>query len=350
VTSGYPRDLAGYGPVPPDPRWPGAARVAVSVVVNWEEGGERNILHGDDSSEAAVNDVVDAVPRLGARDPRVESMFEYGSRAGVWRLLRLLRERDLPATVFAVGMAVERSPGIVRRMAAEGHEICAHGYRWIDYQALDAETERAHVARAVDAIEQATGRRPRGWYTGRTSENTRRLVVEEGGFRYDSDDYSDDLPFWTAVAGRQHLVIPYTLDVNDMRFVGPAGFATGGEFFDYARDTFDQLYAEGASAPKMMSIGLHCRLAGRPGRARAVGRLLDHIRGHDQVWFARRIDIARHWSREHPPPGPVGQVWPELDSAELDSADPDSADLDGVGLSAGVGLDPLGAAEGAGAP
>ena len=301
----YPRDLAGYGPQPPHPRWPGGARIAVSVVVNWEEGGEANILHGDPASEAASNDVVNAAPRVGIRDLRTESMFEYGSRAGVWRLRRVLADRAIPATVFAVGMAVERSPGVVAALAADGHEICPHGYRWLDYSDVPADTERVHIARTVEAIRAVTGQRPLGWYTGRMSTRTRGLLVEDGGFLYDSDDYSDDLPFWTRVAGTPHLVIPYSLDVNDMRFVGSPGFAHGGQFFWYARDTFDQLYEEGADLPRMMSIGLHCRLSGRPGRARAVARLLDHIGSHEGVWFARRIDIAQHWIKQHP-------VSPEL--------------------------------------
>jgi allantoinase len=303
TSRGYPRDLTGYGPNPPHPRWPGGARIAVSVVVNWEEGGETNVLHGDATSEAASNDVTDARPRPGARDLRTESMFEYGSRAGVWRLRRILAARGIPATVFAVGMAVERSPDVVAALAADGHEICPHGYRWLDYTDVDAGTEREHLTRTVEAIRRVTGERPVGWYTGRMSVNTRRLVVEDGGFLYDSDDYSDDLPFWTQVAGTSHLVVPYSLDVNDMRFVGSPGFAHGGDFFAYARDTFDQLYEEGADLPRMMSVGLHCRLAGRPGRARAVARLLDHIAAHDGVWFARRADIAQHWIKHHPPAG-----------------------------------------------
>jgi putative urate catabolism protein len=308
VTGGYPRDLAGYGPWPPHPRWPGGARIAVSVVVNWEEGGETNVLHGDATSEAASNDVVDARPRPGVRDLRTESMFEYGSRAGVWRLRRILAERGIPATVFAVGMAVERSPEVVAALAADGHEICPHGYRWLDYSGVGTDVERAHIARTVRAIEAVTGERPLGWYTGRMSVHTRQLLVEDGGFVYDSDDYSDDLPFWTRVSGTPHLVIPYSLDVNDMRFVGSPGFANGGQFSDYVRDTFDQLYEEGAQLPRMMSVGLHCRLAGRPGRARAVARLLDHMAAHDGVWFARRIDIAQHWLKHHPPP--AGRLLP----------------------------------------
>lgn len=293
----YPRDLGGYGEHPPDPQWPAGARLAVNVVVNWEEGGENNILHGDAASEAAIQDVIGAEPWPGLRHPNVESMFEYGSRAGVWRLLRILSDAGVKATVFAVGMAVERSPGVVSRMAGMGHEICSHGYRWIDYRSVDEETERRHIALAVRAIEDATGTRPVGWYTGRCGPNTRRLVVEAGGFLYDSDSYADDLPYWTVEADRPHLIIPYTLDVNDMRFVSPAGFSSGEDFYSYLKDSFDVLYAEGA---KMMSIGLHTRLAGRPGRSAALARFLDYALGHESVWFARRDEIARHWVATHP--------------------------------------------------
>jgi putative urate catabolism protein len=295
----YPRDLHGYGETPPDPRWPGGARLAVSFVINWEEGGEANVLHGDPAAESAIQDVIGAEPWPGVRHPNVESMFEYGSRAGVWRLLRLFETQAIPVTVFAVGMAVERSPGVVRRMADLGHEICSHGYRWIDYRDVDADTERDHIRLAIRAIESAVGERPLGWYTGRCGPNTRRLVVEEGGFLYDSDSYADDLPYWTTVADAAHLVIPYTLDVNDMRFVSPAGFGSGEDFFSYLRDSFDVLYQEGAAQPKMMSVGLHTRLAGRPGRAAALARFIEYARSHPDVWFARRIDIARHWHQTH---------------------------------------------------
>lgn len=275
--------------------------MAVSFVLNWEEGGEANVLHGDPASESAIQDVIGAEPWIGMRHPNVESMFEYGSRAGVWRLLRLFARNEIPLTVFAVGMAVERSPGVVRRMAALGHEICSHGYRWIDYRLVDADVEREHIRKAVAAIEAAVGTRPLGWYTGRCGPNTRRLVVEEGGFLYDSDAYSDDLPFWTEVCGRPHLVVPYTLDVNDMRFVSPAGFGSGDDFFAYLRDSFDVLYAEGETRPKMLSVGLHTRLAGRPGRCAALDRFVAYARRHESVWFARRVDIAKHWASVHPP-------------------------------------------------
>lgn len=303
MTEFYPRDLHGYGESPPDPQWPGGARLAVSLVVNWEEGGENNVLHGDPASESAIQDVIGAEPWPGVRHPNVESMFEYGSRAGVWRLMRILAAAGVPATVFAVGMAVERSPAVVRRMAELGHEICSHGYRWIDYRAVDEETERSHVAMAVQAIEAATGSRPVGWYTGRCGPNTRRLVVQAGGFLYDSDSYADDLPYWTVEAGRAHLVIPYTLDVNDMRFASPAGFGSGADFYTYLKDSFDVLWAEGGSAPKMMSVGLHTRLAGRPGRSAALARFLDYAASHEGVWFARRDQIARHWIATHPHEG-----------------------------------------------
>jgi putative urate catabolism protein len=300
VSEPYPRDLAGYGEHPPDPAWPNGARLAVSFVINWEEGGENNVLHGDPASEAALQDVIGAEPWPGLRHPNVESMFEYGSRAGVWRLLRLFSAAAVPVTVFAVGMAVERTPHVVLRMADLGHEICSHGYRWIEYRDVDEETERRHIQLAVRAIEGATGARPVGWYTGRSSPNTRRLVVEAGGFLYDSDSYADDLPYWTTEAGPPHLVIPYTLDVNDMRFVSPAGFSSGDDFYRYLKDSFDVLYEEGATSPKMMSVGLHTRVAGRPGRSAAVARFLEYARSHDSVWFARRVDIARHWIAKHP--------------------------------------------------
>jgi putative urate catabolism protein len=296
----YPRDLHGYGENPPDPRWPGGARLAVSFVINWEEGGENNVLHGDQAAETAIQDVVGAEPWYGMRHPSVESMFEYGSRAGVWRLLRLFDRHAIPVTVFAVGMAVERSPAIVQRMAELGHEICSHGYRWIDYRDVDAETERAHIRLAIQAIEAAVGQRPLGWYTGRSGPNTRRLVVEEGGFLYDSDSYADDLPYWAVEGEVPHLVIPYTLDVNDMRFVSPAGFGTGDDFFAYLRDSFDVLYQEGVDQPKMMSVGLHTRLAGRPGRAAGLARFVEYATRHEGVWFARRVDIAHHWRAHHP--------------------------------------------------
>lgn len=296
----YPRDLVGYGSEPPDPKWPGGARVAVNFVLNYEEGGEHCVLHGDSHSEAFLSDAIDALPLAGTRHPTVESMFEYGSRVGVWRLLRLFERYHVPITVFAVGMAVERHPEVIRVMHAAGHEICSHAYRWIDYQDVDVDTEREHIRRTIAAIEAATGERPVGWYTGRSSPRTRALVVEEGGFLYDADDYSDELPFWTVVGEHPHLVVPYTLDVNDMRFVSPQGFNSGDQFFTYLRDTFDVLYDEGAKSPRLMSVGLHCRIAGRPGRTAALRRFIEHVLAHDDVWLARRVDIARHWYDTHP--------------------------------------------------
>ncbi len=297
----YDRNLIGYGPTPPDPQWPEDARIAVQFVLNYEEGGENCILHGDQASEAFLSEIVGAEPRFGVRHVNMESCYDYGSRAGVWRILRLFGERDIKLTVFAVGMALERAPETAAAFVRAGHEICSHGWRWIEYQYMGEDEERAHMRRAIEAIEKTTGQRPLGWYTGRCSPNTRRLVVEEGGFLYSSDDYSDDLPFWDNRYGTPHLVIPYTLDNNDMRFATAQGFNSGDQFFAYLRDAFDMLYAEGAEAPKMMSVGLHCRLAGRPGRAAALARFLDYVRSHDRVWLPRRIDIAHHWHKHHPP-------------------------------------------------
>lgn len=302
MDAAYPRDLLGYGSTPPPARWPGNARVAVQFVVNYEEGGENCILHGDAASEAFLSEIVGARPIPG-RHLSMESIYEYGSRVGVWRLFDLFRARQVPITVFAVAMALQLNPAVADAALANGFEICSHGYRWIDYQEVPEPVEREHLQRAVEIIRQLTGERPLGWYTGRTSPNTRRLVVEEGGFLYDADDYSDDLPFWTEVAGQPHLVVPYTLDANDMRFATPQGFNSGEQFFNYLRDAFDVLYAEGARTPRMMSIGLHCRLAGRPGRFAAVARFLDHVLAHEAVWCCRRIDLARHWREHHPHAG-----------------------------------------------
>ncbi len=300
MTPGYPRDLRGYGANPPDPRWPGGARIALQFVLNYEEGAEQCILHGDAASEIFLSDIPGARPYAGARHLSMESLYEYGSRAGVWRLLRIFGRRQLPLTVFAVAMALERNPEAAAAFVSAGHEIAAHGWRWIDYQSVDEATEREHLARAVASIERLTGARPQGWYTGRDSPNTRRLVVEHGGFLYDADSYADDLPYWVRVEGRDHLIVPYTLDCNDMRFATSAGFATGEDFFAHLHDAFDLLYREGERAPKMMSVGLHCRLAGRPARAAALERFLDHVERHDRVWICRRADIARHWIAEHP--------------------------------------------------
>ncbi len=296
----YPRDLVGYGSDAPDPQWPGGARLALQLVLNYEEGGENSVLHGDEGAETFLSEIVNAPEVIGARHMSMESLYEYGSRAGVWRLLRLFKKHDVPVTVFAVAAALERNPPVAEAFANSGHEICSHGYRWINYQDVDETTEREHIAKSIAAIERLTGARPLGWYTGRTSPNTRRLVAKEGGFLYDADDYSDDLPFWTTVEGTPHLIVPYTLDANDMRFATPQGFNTGSDFFAYLKDTFDALYAEGADAPKMMSVGLHCRLIGRPGRIGALDRFLAYVKEHKDVWICRRIDIARHWRAKHP--------------------------------------------------
>jgi len=301
MTETYPRDLKGYGASPPDPRWPGGARLALQIVLNYEEGGESCILHGDSASEAFLSEIINADARQGVRHMSMESIYEYGSRVGVWRLKKLFDRYKVPVTVFAVGMAVEKYPEPVQALHAAGHEICSHGYRWIDYQYVDEATERSHMAKAIKAIEDAIGERPLGWYTGRSSPNTRALVVAEGGFVYDADDYSDELPFWDMQYGKPQLVIPYTLDVNDMRFTTAQGFNTGSQFLQYLKDSFDVLYAEGAKSPKMMSVGLHCRISGRPGRFAALEEFLRYVRSHDDVWVCRRIDIARHWHAEHPP-------------------------------------------------
>ncbi len=296
----YPRDLIGYGARPPHPQWPGDARLALQIVLNYEEGSENNVLHGDAGSETFLSDIIGA-QSFPARHRSMESLFEYGSRAGVWRLLREFEQRRIPVTVFGVAMALERHPELTAAMVAGGHEIACHGWRWISYQEIDEATERADMQRAMAAIERLTGSRPLGWYTGRDSPNTRRLVAEYGGFLYDADSYADDLPYWVEAAGRPHLVVPYTLEANDMRFSTVQGFNSGDQFYSYLRDTFDVLYAEGATAPKMMSVGLHCRIAGRPGRFAALQRFFDYVMKHERVWICRRVDIARHWHQHHPP-------------------------------------------------
>lgn len=296
----YSRNLIGYGANPPHSKWPNNARIAVSFVLNYEEGGERCLLHGDDESESFLSEIPGAMPIKGERHISMESIYEYGSRAGVWRVLRLFEQYDIPLTIFAVAMAVERYPEVAVAMKEAGHEICSHGYRWIDYQYTDESQERDHMIKAIEIIKQVTGERPLGWYTGRTGPNTRRIVAEEGGFLYDSDAYDDDLPYWHTEAGRPQLVIPYTLDVNDMRFATAQGFNSGEQFFQYLKDTFDTLYEEGETAPKMMSVGLHCRLIGRPGRIASLKRFLDYVSQHEDVWLCRRIDIAKHWHEHHP--------------------------------------------------
>jgi putative urate catabolism protein len=293
--------MIGYGQHPPLAQWPGDARIAVQFVVNVEEGGENCILHGDPASEAFLSEIVGAQALPGVRHYNMESIYEYGSRAGVWRILRTFKERNLPFTAFTVGMALERNPDPVLAMKAAGHEIASHGYRWIDYQHVPEEMERQHIQQAIDAHKRILGERPVGFYQGRTGPNSRRLCVEDGGFVYDSDSYADELPYWNYEYERPHLIVPYTLDANDMRFATPQGFNSGDQFFAYLRDSFDVLYREGATSPKMMSVGLHCRLVGRPGRAAALARFLDYIQQHDKVWVARRMDIAQHWATHHPP-------------------------------------------------
>jgi allantoinase len=309
----YPRDLIGYGRHAPHPQWPGQARVALQFVLNYEEGGENSVLHGDAGSEQFLSEMFNPAA-YPDRHLSMEGIYEYGSRVGVWRLLREFERRGLPLTVFGVSMALQRHPELTSAFVELGHEIACHGWRWIHYQGMAESGEREHMARGMEIIERLTGDRPLGWYTGRDSPNTRRLVADYGGFEYDSDYYGDDLPFWLQVrksdgALAPHLVVPYTLDCNDMRFALPQGFSHGDEFFEYLRDSFDLLYAEGAEAPKMMSVGMHCRLLGRPGRLRAFQRFLDHVQQHDQVWICRRIDIARHWKTVHPFDAGSAFVW-----------------------------------------
>jgi OHCU decarboxylase len=299
----YIRNMQGYGPNPPDADWPGGARIAVQFVLNYEEGGENNILHGDAASEAFLSEVVGAAPWPGQRHWNMESIYEYGARAGFWRLHRLFTGAAIPVTIYGVGTALARSPQQVAAMQDAGWEIASHGLKWIEYKDATRVAEAADMAAAIKLHAEVTGSRPLGWYTGRCSVNTVDLATEEGGFLYVSDTYDDDLPYWREHAGRQQLIIPYTLDSNDMRFATPQGFNSGDQFFAYLKDSFDTLYAEGeAGSPKMLSIGLHCRLVGRPGRAAALARFIAYARGHDRVWFPRRIDIARHWAARHPAP------------------------------------------------
>ena len=309
----YPRDLKGYGRNRPQAHWPGGARVAVQFVLNVEEGGENSVLHGDAGSETFLSEMA-SPPAFAARHLSMESLYEYGARVGVWRILREFERRRLPLTVFAVAMALERTPDVAAACRELGHEIACHGWRWISYQQLDEATEREHMARAVATLERITGERPRGWYTGRDSPNTRRLVAEHGGFDYDSDHYGDELPFWLQVERRDgtlapQLVVPYTLDANDMRFASSQGFAQAEDFFVYLRDSFDVLHAEGGETAAMMSVGMHARLLGKPGRMRALQRFLDHVDAYDGVWITRRIDIARHWTREHPFDPQTAFLW-----------------------------------------
>ena len=303
MSTSYPRDLVGYGRNAPHPHWPGQARIAVQFVVNYEEGGENCILHGDAASEAFLSEIVGAAPWPGQRHMNMESIYEYGSRAGYWRLWRMFTERKLPVTVFAVASALQRYPEIVASMQEAGWEIATHGLKWIDYRDAPPELEREHIAEAIRIQTELAGERPLGCYQGRTSVNTIPLTMEEGGFLYTADVYADELPYWLEGPHGPQLAVPYTLDANDMRFATPQGFNSGEQFFAYLKDSFDTLYAEGESAPKMMSVGLHCRLVGRPGRAAALARFLDYVQSHDRVWVATRLDIARHWVRTHPPEG-----------------------------------------------
>ena len=297
----YPRDLIGYGGRPPDPRWPNGARIAVQFVLNIEEGGENCILHGDAASEMFLSEIIGAKAFDNARHMSMESIYEYGARAGVWRILDFYRERQIPLTLFAVAAAAQRTPHIIERALADNHEIACHGLRWIDYHGVPEAVEREHIAQAMEILKGLCGTRPLGWYTGRTSANTSRLVAEYGGFLYGADDYSDDLPFWSKIHAGQ-LIVPYTLDNNDMRFATAQGFNTADHFYVYLRDAFDTLYEEGERAPKMMSVGMHARLLGRPGRFQALKKFVDHVTKFDGVWMARRIDIARHWHKTHPLP------------------------------------------------
>ena len=296
----YPRDLVGYGAQPPNANWPNHARIAVQFVINYEEGAENNILHGDAGSETFLSEIIGAAS-YPDRHMSMESLYEYGSRAGFWRLQRLFNEFAMPVTVYGVAMAIQRNPDVVEAILKSDWEIASHGLRWIDYQFISEEVERAHMAEAIEIHKQVTGERPLGWYTGRDSPNTRRLVNEYGGFLYDSDSYADDLPYWCEDFESPHLVVPYTLDVNDMRFAAPQGFNAGDQFLNYLTDTFDELYAEGAETPKMMSVGLHCRIVGKPGRAAALRKFLTYISDKPDVWVCRRIDIARHWHAHHAP-------------------------------------------------
>ncbi|MGE0311429.1 MAG: polysaccharide deacetylase family protein [Lautropia sp.] len=297
------RDFVGYGARRPHPRWPRDARVALQIAINYEEGSEYNNADGDGRTELGLAETPGGRVPAGRRDLAFETMYEYGSRVGFWRLMRLLQARGLPATVFGCALALERNPEAVAAIVASGFDLCCHGYRWEEHFRLDADEERARIAQAVALIERLTGSAPQGWYCRfGPSENTRRLLVEHGGFLYDADAYNDELPYWVDVDGRWHLVVPYSMDANDGKFASPSGFAAPADFTDYLVETFDELYREGAHAPALMSVGLHARITGRPARARAFARFLDHVRAHDRVWVCRRIDVARHWREHHPAP------------------------------------------------
>ena len=295
----YPRDLIGYGAEPPHADWPGGARIAIQMVLNYEEGAENSVLHGDPASETFLSDMINPPAIEGARHMSMEQIYEYGSRAGVWRLLRLFKRYGVPVTVFGVAMAMERNPAVVEAMLKAGHEIASHGWRWINYQDVPERIEREHMLQAIAVHRRLTGERPLGWYTGRTSPNTRRLAADVGDFLYDADDYSDDLPFWSTEGRKPSLIVPYTLEANDMRFSG-TGLNTGEQFYSYLKDAFDVLYAEGEERPKMMSVGLHCRIVGRPGKMAGLERFIRYALGHQDVWFCRRVEIARHWRERHP--------------------------------------------------
>jgi len=303
MSESYPRDMIGYGAEPPQARWPGEAQIALQFVINYEEGAENAIFHGDSAAESFLSEWIGAQPTLGLRNMNMESLYEYGSRAGFWRLYRAFTSRNLPVTVYGVAMALERNPPAVAAMLAADWEIATHGSRWIDYQYVAEAVEREHIAKAIEVHTRVTGSRPLGWYQGRCSPNTRRLVAEEGGFLYNADSYADDLPYWDTSCGKPQLIVPYAFDSNDMRFATPQGFNSGDQFFSYLKDSFDVLYREGETRPRMMSVGLHCRLAGRPGRTAALERFLDYAMEHERVWITRRIDIARHWIATYPFPG-----------------------------------------------
>ncbi len=295
MSNDYPRDMIGYGANPPEANWPGGARLALSFVINYEEGGENNILHGDQASETFLSEIIGA-KAYEARHMSMESMYEYGSRAGFWRLHRLFQRFRLPVTVYGVAMAMERNPDVVNAMLDADWEIASHGYRWIDYQFVPEQTEREHMASAIEIHEKLTGSKPLGWYTGRDSPNTRNLVLEHDHFLYDSDSYADDLPYWHPHDGGQHLIIPYTLDNNDMRFAAAQGFNSGDQFYTYLKDSFDTLYEEGG---RMMNVGLHCRVVGKPGRAASLARFLEYVSLKSDIWVCRRSDIANHWHQHH---------------------------------------------------
>ena len=293
----YPRDMTGYGKESIHPNWPNKAKIAVQFVLNYEEGGENSILHGDDASETFLSEIIGAKAYQGARHMSMESLYEYGSRSGVWRILRLFEEFDIPITIFAVGLAIARNRQLADYLVDHNYDICAHGFRWIDYQFVEEEVEREHIKDCISILTEFLGKRPEGWYTGRNSPNTRKLIIEEGGFLYDSDAYDDDLPYWANEfdTDSKHLIIPYTLDVNDMRFASPQGFNSGDQFFNYLKDSFDALYKEGETSPKMMSVGMHARILGRPGRIMAMRKFLEYISTFDNVWLCSRREIADHW-------------------------------------------------------